>query len=102
MIKETGVSNKFETFQSISGETVKGVLNLRDGEHYTYLVVFESGWSLEIHSSNAAYWLNSKAETASKIRTEQERRKGLIENLAEVSKLLEPVHFTSHEEAKTE
>jgi hypothetical protein len=91
MIKETGCSNKFSTFQTINGETVKGCLELCESGHNTYLIVFESGYSLEINASNASYWINSKEETLKKIKMEQERRAGLIENLTEVSKLLSTI-----------
>jgi len=85
MLSEANLcSNKFENLQAIRGETVKGVLYLKEN----WLIVFESGYSLEVHATNAAFWINTPAKTKELIQAEVDRRKTLIENLEEVKKLL--------------
>jgi len=81
--EENLCANKFANLQAIRGETVKGVLCLEN-----YLVVFESGYSLEIHPSNTSFWINGPAKTNNLIQTEVDRRASLIANLEEVKKLL--------------
>ena len=82
--RENLCSNKFENLQAIHGETVKGVLYLKEN----WLIVFESGYSLEVHTTNVAFWINDPAKTKELIQAEIDHRKTLIENLEEVKKLL--------------
>lgn len=77
-------ANLFENLQAIRGETVKGVLYV--GENW--LIIFESGYSLEVHATNASFWINDSAKTKELIQAEANRRKTLIVNLEEVKKLL--------------
>jgi len=86
-------SNSFECLQTIRGEVVKVVLAIPsttsdDQRTSDWLIVFESGYSLQVHY-NMSYWINSKKTTAELIQSETERRKNLIENLQEAQELLE-------------
>ena len=83
-------SNVLENLQAISSETVKGVLVIPAESHEgsEWLIVFESGYSLSIHTTNCAFWINGKNHTKELISTEASRRLAFIKNLEEVKKLL--------------
>jgi len=85
---ENLTSNVFENLQAIRGETVKGVLRIPGLPSMNWLIVFESGYSLEVHEETNAFWINGKTKTQDLIRDEMSRRKTFIENLEEVKKLL--------------
>jgi len=83
-------SNVWENFQAIKGERVKGVIQVdADTEGRDWLIVFESGYSLQIHSLTGAFWINSKEKTKRRITKERIEREDLIKNLQIVSELLE-------------
>ena len=82
-------ANVFENLQAIRGETVKGVLMAPSThEGSDWLIVFESGYSLGVHTATCAFWINSKDKTKELISDELSRRQALMENLEEVKKLL--------------
>ena len=81
-------SNVFENMQAIKGETIKGVIAIQGTDSDDWLIVFETGYSLQIHPKIGAFWINNKAKTKQLISSEVSRRSALIENLEEVQKLL--------------
>jgi len=81
-------SNVFENLQAIRGETVKGVLMIPGKPGSNWLIIFESGYSLEVHTETCVFWINNKEKTKCLISEEASRRSALLENLEEVKKIL--------------
>jgi hypothetical protein len=80
-------SNSFETLTHLKGEQIKGVLRNRVVDHSGILIIFESGFSLQL-SSNGSYWIESKKDTdkiTRCVREELQAAKHELETVAEIA-----------------
>ena len=88
--KEMWTANSLKTLIGLSGEVVHSfvaVVNKMDASHRDWLLVFESGWSLQV-TFNRAFWVNNPEKTRRELEAELARRRRFVEGVEHVEKAL--------------
>ncbi len=88
-------SNDMKTLRNTAGETIHDVImvesqvtRMDDYDHWNKLIVFESGYSLEI-ADKGSYWVNRPADTKNLVQRELDRRKKLTDHVAQAEHAIE-------------
>jgi hypothetical protein len=85
MLKENTAytSNCFKTLTELQGEKIKGVVTHYDNGHNHWVLIFESGFGLEV-GSNGSYWVVTKDDMKSIIHRLTKELKSNVEQLGYV------------------
>lgn len=81
------ISNCFEgSIQPLIGETIKGCYYYNDGRYEHKVIIFESGYSLQL-LSNGSYWIDNKDDTTRIVKENFHNLKEIKKNLQYMANL---------------